>query len=108
MLPVDSFFLDEEQKENVQRMAALGYSPREIAVYVGVDPEDFYSDSCIPGTSVSILMKEGILRTRAIPEIKLHESAETGNVEAIKLLESVYERRSFEKIILDIDEDEFD
>lgn len=105
-LSVDSFFLDVEQKDDVQRMAALGYTPKEIALFVGVDPEEFYEDACIPGTSVNTLIKQGVLVTRAAPEIELHKLAESGNIDAIKQLESVNERRSFEKIILDIDEDE--
>lgn len=107
-LSVDSFFLDVEQKDDVQRMAALGYTPKDMALFVGIDPDDFYHDACIPGTSVNTLIKQGVLVTRAAPEIELHKLAESGNIDAIKQLESVNDRRSFEKIILDIDEDELD
>jgi len=59
------------------------------------------------GTSVNFLIREGILVARAAPEIKLHEAAEGGNVEAIKQLEAVRKRHTFERLIEQMDDDEF-
>ena len=52
-LPVDSFFFDIEQREDIQRMAALGYSPKEIAIYLGVDVDSFVKDAYIEGTTIN-------------------------------------------------------
>ncbi|MEO4979627.1 helix-turn-helix domain containing protein, partial [Bacteroides ovatus] len=48
-----------------------------------------------------------ILVARAAPELKLHEAAEGGNVEAIKQLEAVRKRHTFERLIEQMDDDEF-
>ena len=56
-LPVDSFFFDIEQKEDIQRMAALGYSPKEIAIYLGVDVDSFVKDAYIAVSYTHLKLK---------------------------------------------------
>ena len=107
---VDSIYLDAQQKEDVRRLSSLGYSSKDIAVSLGLSPEDvglFVRDAETVGTSVNFLIREGILVARAAPEIKLHEAAEGGNVEAIKQLEAVRKRHTFERLIEQMDDDEF-
>lgn len=107
---VDSIYLDAQQKEDVRRLSSLGYSPKDIAVSLGLSLEDaglFVRDAETVGTSVNFLIREGILVARAAPEIKLHEAAEGGNVEAIKQLEAVRKRHTFERLIEQMDDDEF-
>ena len=107
---VDSIYLDAQQKEEVRRLSSLGYSPKDIAVSLGLSLEDaglFVRDAETVGTSVNFLIREGILVARAAPEIKLHEAAEGGNVEAIKQLEAVRKRHTFERLIEQMDDDEF-
>ena len=84
-IPPDSLALTGEQKNDVRRMAALGYAPEDIAAYLG-------------------LIREGVLVSRAAPEIKLHETAEDGNIDAVKLLTEIQERRLFENLLKDMDE----
>ena len=106
---VDSIYLDAQQKEDVRRLSSLGYSSKDIAVSLGLSPEDvglFVRDAETVGTSVNFLIREGILVARAAPEIKLHEAAEGGNVEAIKQLEAVRKRHTFERLIEQMDDDE--
>lgn len=38
-LPADTFFLDLELRQEVERMASLGYAPDDIASYLGLDAE---------------------------------------------------------------------
>ena len=106
---VDSIYLDAQQKEDVRRLSSLGYSSKDIAVSLGLSPEDvglFVRDAETVGTSVNFLIREGILVARAAPEIKLHEAAEGGNVEAIKQLEAVRKRHTFERLIEQMDDDD--
>lgn len=105
-LPADSFFFDAEQREDIQRMAALGYSPKEIAIYLGVDIDSFVKDAYIENTTINGIIRQGILVSRSTPEIKLYEQAEEGNIVAIQQLEKVNRRRTFEIIVEQIDEDE--
>ena len=87
-LPADSFFLDLELRQEVERMASLGYAPDDIASYLGLDAESFVFDAGREGTTVYSLMRRGALK-------------------AMELLEKVRGRRSFEIIVKQIDEDEF-
>lgn len=105
-LPADSFFFETEQKKDIQRLAALGYSPKEVAIYLGVDIDSFVKDAYIEGTTINAIIRQGILVSRADPEMKLHEQAEEGNIVAIQQLEKVNRRRTFEIIVEQIDEDE--
>ena len=106
-IPPDSLALTGEQKNEVRRMAALGYSPEDIATYLGLDASEcflFVYDAGIPGTTIRGLIREGVLVSRAAPEIKLHEAAEDGNIYAVKLLAEIQERRLFENLLKDMDE----
>ena len=104
--PVDSFFLDIDQQENIRRMSALGYDPEDIAIYLRLDPNAFIKDAFLPGTNVNLLIKEGILITRAKPDIELHKLAEKGNLTAIQQLEKTSQRIVSSRIIKQLDEDE--
>ncbi|WP_250717012.1 hypothetical protein [Bacteroides fragilis] len=44
-LPADTFFLDLELRQEVERMASLGYAPDDIASYLGLDAESFVFDA---------------------------------------------------------------
>ena len=100
-LPADTFFLDLELRQEVERMASLGYAPDDIASYLGLDAESFVFDAGREGTTVYSLMRQGAL------ELKLQEQALSGDLDAMELLEKVRGRRSFEIIVKQIDEDEF-
>ena len=102
-IPPDSLALTGEQKNDVRRMASLGYAPEDL----GLDASEcflFVYDAGIPGTTIRGLIREGVLVSRAAPEIKLHEAAEDGNIDAVKLLTEIQERRLFENLLKDMDE----
>ncbi len=106
-IPPDSLFLTEEERVKVPRMAALGYCPEDIAIYIGLRESHIHSfvlDAGIPGTTVWGLIREGRLYSRAKPEMKLHEAAESGDIDAIKQLAAVREQRVFEELLKDMDE----
>ena len=60
-LPADTFFLDLELRQEVERMASLGYAPDDIASYLGLDAEIFVFDAGREGTTVYSLMRQGAL-----------------------------------------------
>ena len=101
-IPPDSLALTGEQKNDVRRMASLGYAPEDIAAYLGLDASEcflFVYDAGIPGTTIRGLIREGVLVSRAA-----HEAAEDGNIDAVKLLTEIQERRLFENLLKDMDE----
>ena len=105
---IDHLFVDLEQREDVKRLASLGYRPAEIAIALGLSGEDginLVRDAETPGTTVFQLIREGLLVTKAAPEVKLHEAAEAGNVDAIKELNIVNFRHTYNRMIDEMDED---
>lgn len=63
-LPADTFFLDLELRQEVERMASLGYAPDDIASYLGLDAESFVFDAGREGTTVYSLMRRGSIEGR--------------------------------------------
>ena len=59
-LPADTFFLDLELRQEVERMASLGYAPDDIASYLGLDAESFVFDAGREGTTVYSLLSRGL------------------------------------------------
>lgn len=109
-ISMDLFYVDLEQRDDVKRLASLGYRPVEIAVSLGLDQQKtaaFIRDADTPGTTVSTLIREGLLVTKAAPEVKLHEAAEAGNVDAIKELNIVNFRHAYARTLEEMDEDEY-
>ena len=86
-LPADTFFLDLELRQEVERMASLGYAPDDIASYLGLDAESFVFDAGREGTTVYSLMRRGALKAGAGVELKLQEQALSGDLDAMELLE---------------------
>lgn len=105
-LPADTFFLDFGLRDDVKRMASLGYGPEDIASYLGLDVDGFVSDARREGTTVHSLCRLGALEAGAGVEMKLQGQALDGDLDAMELLEKVRRRRNFEIIVEQIDEDE--
>ena len=109
LLPVELFRPNEEQAEDIKRLAALGFTPKKIAIAMGLERDEmllFLRDAAVPGTAVAVLMLQAVTQTKAAPQIKLHEAAEAGNVDAIKLLQDVQLRNQFNNIIDQMDDEE--
>lgn len=109
IIPVELFRPTEEQAEDIKRLAALGFTPKKIAIAMGLERDEmllFLRDAATPGTAVAVLMLQAVTQTKAAPQIKLHEAAEAGNVDAIKLLQDVQRRNQFNNIIDQMDDEE--
>lgn len=101
--------LDDNQKQDVRRLAALGYRDSQMPALLGLDirqSEEFICLAGKPGTEVAELIREGLLTTQAAPEVKLHELAESGDIDAIKELVTIQRRHKFDRIIEAMDDDE--
>lgn len=95
-----------EESEEIMRLSALNYSPREIAVYLGVNVDLFCKEANMPLTEVNLLMGRGKLVNKLKPEIALQGLAENGDIDAAKELIKLNKQRSFESIVQQLDEDE--
>lgn len=109
LITLDSIRIKEESKDDIRRLAALGYKPHDIAVSIGLLPEEvlaFAEDAERIGTTVYSLIREGILINRSLPEKSLQQVAESGDVEAVKTLLKVQRLHAFERMVDDMDNDE--
>lgn len=103
----NSMFLEENVRQEIMRLSALNYTPGEMALYFGLDATLFCKDAAYPGTDINTLIRQGKMINKVLPELKLQELAEGGNITAIQELQKLIKQRSFESIIQQLDEDEF-
>lgn len=84
-------FSDAEY-EAIESMAAAGYGPRDIAIYLEVNPQKFYNkwskeeDTYVEGT-IRYHYEKGILQAKADSDIKIVESARSGNITARQMMD---------------------
>lgn len=101
--------LNEEQKQTIQQMAALSFRVEEIGHALELRGDilrSFIRDASQPDSVVYALLHEGSAIGRSNSEIKLHQLAEAGNVDAIKELRKVQVRHRYQNLLKTIDEDE--
>lgn len=102
--------LSPDDKEEVMKLAAVGFMPTEIAVAMEWPREKrvvFAALADVPGSEVATLIESGRANGRAAPQIKLQEAAAAGNVEAIRELQKLQARNLFIERMTGIDDDEF-
>ncbi|MBD5401555.1 hypothetical protein HDR58_01970 [bacterium] len=102
--------LTAEQEQEVMQLAAVGMSPREIAIALELEPDAaraFCLLAKIPGEKIARLLVSGKATGRAIPQIKLQEQAAAGNIDAIKLLQDLQAENKYNELLANIDDDEF-
>ena len=102
--------LTAAEEETVMQLAAVGFLPREIAAAMEWPRERraafcFLAD--MPGSDIALLIASGRANGRADPQIKLHQAAKTGNIEAIKTLQKLQSCNRFNELINNMDNDEF-
>lgn len=102
----NSIRLSEIDRDEVLRLSALNYSPKEIALFLGVDEKLFCNDAEIYGTDINLLMRRGKFVNQVSPEIKMQELAEEGNITAIQELRKLKEQRTFENWVKQMDDHE--
>lgn len=109
LLPVDLFRPDEDQANDIRRLAALGYPPVKMAAALKLDRAEsllFLRDAATPGTSVAALIRQGVIETAALPQMSLHSAASKGDVDAFAELQKVQRRNLFDNLIDQMDDDE--
>lgn len=96
---VDSILLTQEEENMLEMLAALNYSISDMALYFK-QPEDIFElDAKTEGCRINILIRRGKLVARANPDIKLLESANSGNITAIQQLSKRQKEYKFEEML---------
>lgn len=94
--------LTDEKKEELERLAALGYRADEMAMYFGVDQKSFVEASKDQGSWIHYHIKRGQLISLAKEQMQILTEAETGNVTASQHLANLRRNRGWEVSKLDI------
>lgn len=106
----DTFKFTDEKKEDIRKLAAVGLTAAQIAAAMEFPPDvatTFIALADIPESLVAILIAEGRANGIATPQIKLHEAAAAGNIDAIKELQKLQRVNRFNELIYYMDDDEF-
>ena len=67
------------QVEELENMAAIGYTPEKIAMYFDIDMEDFLQEFNRPGSRIRYHIERGILVNEAKEVIATQKAANEGN-----------------------------
>jgi hypothetical protein len=88
--------LTEEKTQVLENLAALGYSPHQMAEYLAIDPVAFQLESTDPESKVSYHIRHGVLMATAKEQLKILADAQSGNVTASQQLASIRRTKAWE------------
>lgn len=97
-----SFPLDEKRIEELQRLAAIGYTPKEMALYFDVDPVYFIQATNNVESKIYYYIERGKLLSVATEQMNLLADAEKGTVTASEHLGKIRRNRGWQISKLDI------
>ena len=90
--------LTQEQKQTVEQLAGLNYTVRQIALYLGIDPDTLQREFENLESPFRYHYDRGRLIARASVDMQALESAKGGNITAMQQYEKVRQGRHFENI----------
>ena len=88
--------LTKEQFSNIEKLAALNYSAKDVAVYLGVDIKLFVSEYYNTESEVRFTYDRGRLRAAAEKDKAILDNATSGNITAYQESNKSAEKRAFE------------
>ena len=94
--------LSAQQLEELEKLAALNFSPEEMAVYFGVDADAFLREASDPDSPISFHIRRGRILSEAQMQMGLLEDAKKGNTEAINTINKIKRDRSFQASKIDV------
>ncbi len=109
-LTPQKFEFTQEKRREIQRLAALGMSPLDIAVGADIPREFirlFETLADTPGSEIHTLIAQGEVAGRASAQIRMQEIAAAGNVEAARVISKMQADNLFKQLIKNMDDDEF-
>ena len=106
-LDVDYIVLTDDEKIELERLSALGYSVPEMAMYFNKPLNEFKHDASTDGCIVNYHISRGKLIIKANAAMKLMELAESGNLTATQQLAKVVKDQEFKELLRQQNDDEF-
>lgn len=89
--------LSDEELEQVEQLAGVGYSAEQIAMYLDVPKKDFLLDFYDLTSLIYYHYQRGLLLTDANAGMALAKNAEAGNITAHQQLEKIRRKQLVER-----------
>lgn len=90
-----NFGLSEEDLEKLEKLAALGYTPREIAMFFKLPEKPFEKIAADPTTHINYRIERGKFASLANESLRILDKAEKGDIDASKRLQDIRRNRGF-------------
>ena len=97
--------LTEETVAELQRLSALGYSLRDMAMYFDYDYNQFKAEADDPDSEVAYNSRRGKLILRANVDMRTAESAENGNITAVQQLAKSMREKYYNHLLNSLGDD---
>ena len=97
--------LQDEIVKELQRLSALGYSVRDMAMYFDFDYGQFKAEADNPDSEIAYNIKRGKLILRANVDMRISESAENGNITAVQQLAKSMREKNYNDLLNSLGDD---
>ena len=105
MIQPVTYPLKDETALELQRLSALGYSVRDMAMYFDFDYGQFKSEADNPDSEIAYNIKRGKLILRANVDMRISESAENGNITAVQQLAKSLREKNYNDLLNSLGDD---
>ena len=105
MIQPVTYPLKDETVMEIQRLSALGYSVRDMAMYFDFDYGQFKSEADNPDSEIAYNIKRGKLILRANVDMRISESAENGNITAVQQLAKSLREKNYNDLLNSLGDD---
>jgi len=86
----------DEEFETIEHLAATNFTPKNMAIYLGVNFKDFEKEFQNKASKVSFHYNKGILSAAFEIENQLLKNAKSGNITAAQESKKATEKRAFQ------------
>ncbi len=87
--------LDDESIESIENLAAIDYSPRKIAIYLGVDVGQFEAAAANPNSYIYEIIQRAKIRQEAGELISIFKKSKDGKIDAQKRIDEIRRSRAW-------------
>ena len=105
MIQPVTYPLKEETVLELQRLSALGYSVRDMAMYFDFDYGQFKAEADDPDSEIAYNIKRGKLILKANVDMRTAESAENGNITAVQQLAKSLREKNYKDLLNSLGDD---
>ena len=105
MIQPVTYPLKDETVQELQRLSALGYSLKDMAMYFDYDYSQFKTEADNPDSEIAYNIKRGKLILRANVDMRISESAENGNITAVQQLAKSMREKNYNDLLNSLGDD---